>query len=157
VVLTSGGVSMGAEFDPLRAALAAHPVEFWQVAIKPAKHFAFGTIGPAIYAGLPGNPVSVVVSFELFVRPLLERLRGLDTHTARLSHGRAEHPIELPADDRTHLVPVRRTASGTWSSTELVGSHALAGVASADAFALLGPDERHVEAGGPLALLPLWT
>lgn len=157
VILTSGGVSMGAEFDPLRAALAAHPVEFWRVAIKPAKPFAFGTVGDAVYAGLPGNPVAVVVSFELFVRPLLERLRGLESTGARRLRGEAAHPVERARDDRTHLVPMRRTSSGRWATTELVGSHALTGVTRADALAVLTPEHDSIAAGGPLELVPLWT
>jgi len=157
VILTSGGVSMGAEFDPLRDALAAHPVEFLQIAIKPAKPLAVGTVGAAHYVGLPGNPVSVVVSFELFVRPLLQRLGGVPTGGTRLVTGVLDSPLERGEDGRTHFVPVRRTATGTWERTELLGSHALSSIAVAEALAVLTPEELTVPAGGTVALLPLWT
>lgn len=159
LLLTSGGVSMGAEFDPLRAAVAEHPVEFWQVAIKPAKPLAFGRLGGpdgAIYLGLPGNPFAVLVSFELFVRPLLDALRGLPARPPRTVTGRAAHTIDHADDDKTHLVPVRHLATGEWSANELVGSHALVAGAAADALAVLDPSRHHVAAGDELTLLPLW-
>ena len=156
LILTSGGVSMGAEFDPLRAAVAAHPVEFWQVAIKPAKPLAFGRLGSAAYVGLPGNPVSVLVSFELFVRPLLDALRGLPARAPQPVVGVAAHSIERADDTKTHLVPMTRTAHGTWSANELAGSHALVAAAAADALAVLEPGRHQVASGDELPLLRLW-
>jgi molybdopterin molybdotransferase len=69
VVVSTGGVSMG-DYDVTKMVLKgdAH-VDFWQVAIQPAKPFAFGHIGDALFFGLPGNPVSVLVSFEQFGAP----------------------------------------------------------------------------------------
>lgn len=76
VVVTSGGVSVGEE-DHLRAAVAAvGRLELWQVAIKPGKPLAYGRIGEADFLGLPGNPVSTLVTFCLFVRPFLLRRAG---------------------------------------------------------------------------------
>ena len=76
VVVSTGGVSMG-DYDVTKMVLQgdAH-VDFWQVAIQPAKPFAFGHIGDALFFGLPGNPVSVLVSFEQFARPALLKLQG---------------------------------------------------------------------------------
>ncbi|XXF75126.1 molybdopterin molybdotransferase MoeA [Myxococcaceae bacterium GXIMD 01537] len=77
VVLTSAGVSVG-ERDFVRPALEALGVQmdFWRVAIKPGKPLAVGRRGETLYFGLPGNPTSSLVSFELFVRPALRRLLG---------------------------------------------------------------------------------
>lgn len=76
VLLSSGGVSMG-EHDVVKEVLAATgDVSVWQVAIKPAKPLAFGWVHDKPFFGLPGNPVSVVVSFELFARPALLKMMG---------------------------------------------------------------------------------
>ncbi len=77
VVLTSAGVSVG-ERDFVKSALQEQGVEmnFWRVAIKPGKPLAVGSRGTTLYFGLPGNPTSSLVTFELFVRPVLRRLLG---------------------------------------------------------------------------------
>jgi molybdopterin molybdotransferase len=77
VVLTSGGVSVG-DLDLVKDALDALGVErlFWQVAQKPGKPLAFGRLGDRLVFGLPGNPVSALVCFHLYVRPALRRLLG---------------------------------------------------------------------------------
>ena len=77
VVLTSGGVSVG-DLDLVKDALDTLGVErlFWQVAQKPGKPLAFGRLGDRLVFGLPGNPVSALVCFHLYVRPALRRLQG---------------------------------------------------------------------------------
>lgn len=86
VILTCGGVSVG-DRDLVRPAVSARgEVEFWSVAIRPGKPFAFGRCGRALFFGLPGNPASAMVTFELFARPALLALQGrLDPHRPRLS------------------------------------------------------------------------
>ena len=75
-VVTSGGVSMG-DYDVVKAVLGRIAEMRWmQVAIKPAKPFAFGTIDGVPVFGLPGNPVSSLVSFEMFARPALRQMMG---------------------------------------------------------------------------------
>jgi molybdopterin molybdotransferase len=75
-ILTSGGVSMG-EYDLIKRVLSRNgDVHFWQVAMQPAKPFAFGRIGSTPLFGLPGNPVSVMVAFEQFARPALLAMQG---------------------------------------------------------------------------------
>jgi len=75
VVVTSGGVSMG-DYDVVKALLQGQGVDFWQVAMQPGKPLAFGTVADKPFFGLPGNPVSVFVSFEQFVRPALLHMMG---------------------------------------------------------------------------------
>jgi molybdopterin molybdotransferase len=76
VVITSGGVSVGEE-DYVRLALQQlGELTMWRIAMKPGKPVAFGRIGETLFMGLPGNPVSVFVTFLLFARPLLLKLQG---------------------------------------------------------------------------------
>jgi molybdopterin biosynthesis enzyme len=129
-----------------------------QVAIKPAKPFAFGTLagsGTPVF-GLPGNPVSAMVSFELLVRPAVRRLAG---------HRSLEHPV-VPAiaarvlrrrpDGKTHFV--RATVSlderGRWAVRPMAGqdSHHLRAMADANSLAVL-PDGDGVEAGGTVDVI----
>jgi molybdopterin molybdotransferase len=78
VLLTSGGVSVGTA-DLVRDAIAElGRIEFWRLAVKPGKPVTFGRIQDCVVLGLPGNPVSVMVSFLLFARPLLLKLMGME-------------------------------------------------------------------------------
>lgn len=93
VVITTGGVSVG-EADHIRTVLAElGEVGFWKVSIKPGRPLAFGRVGDAVFFGLPGNPVSVMVTFYKVVQPALLRLRG-ETPPAPLQlRARATAPL----------------------------------------------------------------
>lgn len=155
VVVTTGGVSMGAEYDAVRVALTDHDVQVVKLDIRPAKPLAFGTVGASLFVGLPGNPVSAIVSFELFVRPALRRSTGLEPAVPPTTRGPAAERVAHPGGGATHFVRVRRTEAG-WSSTGPGGSHLVAGIAAADALAVLAPGSQ-VEPGESLTLVPLWT
>ena len=118
VLLTSGGVSVGA-FDFVKEVQAELGVKrlIWGVAMKPGKPLVFGTKGRTLVFGLPGNPVSAMVSFELFVRPALLSLMG-HTKTAAASH-RATMVEDLAAlRERTHAVRVRAWREGrAWKAS----------------------------------------
>lgn len=76
LVVTSGGVSMG-DRDFVRPTFERlGEVDFWRVAVKPGKPLLFGTLGAALFFGLPGNPVSSMVTFDIFVRPAIDRMLG---------------------------------------------------------------------------------
>ncbi len=77
VVVTSGGMSVGDEDHVKRAVERTGHVDMWRVAVKPGKPLAYGRIGAADFIGLPGNPVSTLVTFCLFVRPFLLRRQGV--------------------------------------------------------------------------------
>ena len=77
VVVTSGGMSVGDEDHVKRAVEQAGKLEMWRVAVKPGKPLAYGRIGNADFIGLPGNPVSTLLTFCLFVRPFLLRRQGV--------------------------------------------------------------------------------
>ncbi|MCK5362660.1 MAG: molybdopterin molybdotransferase MoeA, partial [Gammaproteobacteria bacterium] len=77
VVVTSGGMSVGDEDHVKQAVERAGRLEMWRVAVKPGKPLAFGRIATADFIGLPGNPVSTLLTFCLFVRPFLLRRQGV--------------------------------------------------------------------------------
>ena len=77
LVVTSGGVSVG-QHDYVRTVLERNgSLDFWRIAVQPGKPLAVGALGGATVIGLPGNPVSALVTFELFVRPMLRAMQGL--------------------------------------------------------------------------------
>jgi len=115
LVLTSAGMSVG-EHDFVREALEKLGVErdFWRVAIKPGKPLAVGRKGRTLYFGLPGNPTSSLVTFELFVRPALRRMLGhSDVEPPRVG-GRLAGELKK-APGLAHYVRV----TATWRDGEL--------------------------------------
>jgi molybdopterin molybdotransferase len=107
-LLTSGGVSMG-EFDYVKKVLdSIGDMEWMQIAIRPAKPFAFGLVAGKPVFGLPGNPVSSMVSFELFARPGLRQMMGVVPD--QLDRPRilaiADEPLRRRRDGKTHLARV---------------------------------------------------
>ena len=111
LILTSGGVSVGEE-DHIKPAVQAHgQLDLWQVAMKPGKPFAFGSVGASHFIGLPGNPVSSLVTFALLVRPFVLRLQG-QTNVAMQSIALEAHFTLARADKRREFLRVRRNAAG---------------------------------------------
>jgi molybdopterin molybdotransferase len=156
-VLTSGGVSVG-DFDYVKAALdRLGGLRSWQVAIKPAKPLAFGVIGGTPVFGLPGNPVSSLVSFELFARPTLLQMMG---HAARFRPevvATAGHAMPRKPDGKLHLDRVRVRAEGDGyvaASTGAQASNVLSATAAANGLALL-PDGDGVPEGGDVRVIRL--
>ena len=137
VVITTGGVSVG-DRDHVRGALAAAGVELelWKVAMKPGKPFAFGTSGQVPVFGLPGNPVSTFVAFELFVRPALLALQGMGAtarprapvHLARgyrKQAGRAHYLRARVVRNGEYLIAHPHPKQGSAMLTSLIGCNAL--------------------------------
>ncbi|MEO8805826.1 MAG: gephyrin-like molybdotransferase Glp [Burkholderiaceae bacterium] len=116
LIVTSGGVSVGEE-DHLRPAVQAEGrIELWQIAIKPGKPLAFGSVdradGSSAYiVGLPGNPVSSFVTFLLMVRPVLLRLQGASDLQVRHTSLRADFEWPRP-DKRREFLRARRNEAG---------------------------------------------
>ena len=111
VILTSGGVSVGEEDHVKPAVQALGSLDLWQVAIKPGKPFAHGRIGSAHFLGLPGNPVSSLVTFLVLVRPFLLRLQGVTDIAMKTVAARAD--FDWPrADKRQEFLRVRRNPLG---------------------------------------------
>jgi molybdopterin molybdotransferase len=83
VILTCGGVSVGEE-DHIKAAISAEgKLELWKISIKPGKPFAFGRVGQATFLGMPGNPVAAWVTFNLLIRPYLQKRAGGEATRAK--------------------------------------------------------------------------
>lgn len=157
-VVTSGGVSVG-DFDHVGAVLGeVGHAQAYKVAIKPAKPFVLGRLGAIPVFGLPGNPVSSLVSFTVLAVPGLRRLRGATPARPEPLAGVAVAPLSRRADGKVHLVRVRTTGHvGGVPHVVPVraqGSHQLQASASADALAVV-PDGTGVDAGQPVALIPL--
>ena len=112
VIVASGGVSVGAH-DVVKDAFAAvGRIDLWRVAVQPGKPLAFGRSGKTLMFGLPGNPVSSLVTFELFVRPVIRRLAGHDDIIGReIVRATPRGPVRK-APGRRGFVRVRLTRDG---------------------------------------------
>ncbi|HEX7167833.1 MAG TPA: gephyrin-like molybdotransferase Glp, partial [Acidimicrobiales bacterium] len=158
-VITSGGVSMGA-YDPVKVVLRelAGSDTSMQVAIKPAKPLSFGVVDGKPVFGLPGNPASSMVSFELFARPALRTMMGHANARRRELVAVAPEGFPRRPDGKTHLV---RVALAQGEGDALVatsaggqGSNLLRSMAAADGLALV-EDGDGVAAGGRVRVLLL--
>lgn len=158
VVITSGGVSAGA-YEVVKDVLHDR-IEFVKVAMQPGKPQAFGRLGDALVFGLPGNPVSVAVSFETFVRPALLALQG---------RAQLHRPVlRLPASVGWRTPPARRqylpavidrSDPAAWSVGPATsggsGSHLAAGLAHAEAYAVVPAEVDAVRAGDMIDVMLL--
>jgi len=155
-VITSGGVSMG-DFDLVKAILTELGDFNWmQVAIKPAKPLAFGVMAGTPVFGLPGNPVSSMVSFELFARPALRRMMGRRDGLRPMLTTIVDEPLLRRPDGKTHFVRVvvARQADGAWHARSAggQGSHQLRAMAVANALAVVA-DGDGVATGGAVEVM----
>jgi molybdopterin molybdotransferase len=158
VLITSGGVSVG-EFDFVKDVHAELGVErrLWGVAMKPGKPLVFGVRGRTLVFGLPGNPASAMVSFELFVRPALLRLMGHSRVFRRLRKAVADEDFRS-TEGRVHVVRVRAWREGEdWhvSATGDQSSARLRSMVGANGLVLVPGLSQGVRAGGKVDLLLL--
>ncbi len=156
-VITSGGVSVG-EADFVKETLSSlGRVNFWKIAMKPGRPLAFGRLGEALFFGLPGNPVSVMVTFYEFVQPALRRLMGMTEVDAMM--------LRVPCSTRLRKKPGRveyqrgvlfRGEKGELCvrSTGAQGSGILSSVSQANCFIVLPQDSRGAEAGTVVDVQP---
>ncbi|HEV2814836.1 MAG TPA: gephyrin-like molybdotransferase Glp [Solirubrobacteraceae bacterium] len=135
VLILSGGVSVGPH-DHVKPALEANGVEerFWRVALRPGKPTWFGRNEDTLVFGLPGNPVSAMVTFLLFVRPALQRLQGGDATTRRIRATLTEPVPRIPNRDEAVRV---KLDNGTATPTGPQGSHQLTSMLAADGLAIV--------------------
>jgi molybdopterin molybdotransferase len=158
LVVTSGGVSVGPH-DLVRRVEAELGVEevFWRVAVRPGKPVAFGVRAGTLVFGLPGNPVSALVGFELFVRPAIQALQGVPEPLPRFDRGRLGAARRRnPERDELVRARLRRSADGAilepLSGQE---SHMIARSATADALVLVPRGEGELADGAPVDYLRL--
>jgi molybdopterin molybdotransferase len=157
-IVSSGGVSMG-DYDVVKAVLGRIADMTWmQIAIKPAKPFAFGVLDGTPVFGLPGNPVSSLVSFEMLARPALRRMMGHRRLARQSLVAVADENFARSSDGKLHLVRVtlefRNDGRAHVRSVRAQGSHQLAATALADAIAVV-PDGEGVAAGDEVAIVML--
>ncbi len=162
-VVTSGGVSVG-DYDFVHVALgklaqddANGAFHGYQVAIKPAKPLAFGVVRGTPVFGLPGNPVSSRVSFELFTRPALLQMMGRPARFRPEVVATLTEPVRRKVDGKVHLDRVDvRVADGRYEATPARSqdSNALAATARANGFALV-PDGEGADAGDEVTVMLL--
>jgi molybdopterin molybdotransferase len=154
VTIICGGVSVG-EHDHVKAALADLDAEqvFWRVALKPGGPTWFGTRNETLVFGLPGNPVSVMATFLLFVRPALLAMSGGEP-TARRVTARLGADYEK-STDRAHAARCRLELDERgWIATPLPrqGSHILTSMVAADCLALIPAETAALKAGDPVEI-----
>lgn len=157
MVIASAGASVG-DADYVKATLdALGAVSFWKVAVKPGRPLAFGSIGDSLFFGLPGNPVSVMVMFQIFVRPALKRLAGeastapitmrvplMSTLKKRVGRAEFQRGILAVADNGQTVV----------SSTGAQGSGILRSMCIANCYIILPPDSAGAAIGELVEVQP---
>lgn len=161
-VVASGGVSVG-DRDVVRMVLeklGGDDMRWMQIAVKPAKPFAFGTLGPrsSPVFGLPGNPVSALVSYELLVRPALRSMAGFTSLDRPCLSAVASADLLRRPDGKVHLMRVvaRTDDRGTMvvSPSGVQASHMLHAMADSNALAIV-PDGEGISAGDRVDVLLL--
>ncbi len=156
MVITSGGVSVG-DADYTKQILDEEgEITFWKLAIKPGKPFAFGRIGKAIFCGLPGNPVSSMVTFYKLVWPLINKMQGLPQ----------SQPLQLEAKLTTDIrklpgrveyqrgVLSRENGELTVAVTGSQGSGMLTSMSVANCFIVLSQEQENAKAGALVTVEP---
>jgi molybdopterin molybdotransferase len=150
LLLLTGGVSVG-KYDFVEQVLADLGAEFYfqSVALRPGKPLVFGRVAGKFFFGLPGNPVSTFVTFALFARPALAALGGADFVPPLFLRARLGEPFQQRTG-LTAFLPARIECSSGDPVVGLVGwqgSGDLVGVAAADCFIVIHPDQTSLAAG----------
>jgi molybdopterin molybdotransferase len=156
-LITSGGMSTGEE-DHVKAAVeATGRLDFWRLAIKPGRPVALGRVGEAVFVGLPGNPVAVVVTFLRVARPILLRLMGAADETPTLYPVRAAFAYKKKPGRREYLrASLSRDADGQLQATKHPrdGAGVLSSLVESDGLIELAEDVARVEPGMLVDFLP---
>ncbi|MCY3838639.1 MAG: molybdopterin molybdotransferase MoeA [Gammaproteobacteria bacterium] len=157
LIVTSGGVSVG-DADYVKEAVdRIGRIEFWRIALKPGKPLAVGRVGNALFFGLPGNPVSAIVTYLLFVAPTIDRLGGHEPTPplalAATLNGRVRHS----AGRREYLRGTLQSSNGQLVVTPTgdQGSNRLATFAGANCLVVVNEDRQDVEDGESVEVILL--
>jgi len=149
-VITSGGVSVG-EADYIKDTLnRLGRVDFWKIAMKPGRPLAFGKVGDALFFGLPGNPVAVMVTFYQFVRPALLRMQGQEVPPMLLLKARVGGRLKKrPGRMEFQRGVLEQDETGEWvvHGTGDQGSGILSTMSRANCFIILADESDGVAAG----------
>jgi molybdopterin molybdotransferase len=150
VVIVSGGVSVGPH-DHVKAALRDLGVDerFWGVRLRPGKPTWFGVRDRTLAFGLPGNPVSAMVTFQLFARPALAAMQGADPEARRVTAALERAVKRNPQREQAVRVHLLQSANGRTArpTKDAQGSHVLTSMVGADGLALIAPGDGDAPAG----------
>ena len=156
MVVTSGGVSVGA-YDLIKEVLREiGTIEFWQVAMQPGRPLAFGGIGDAHFFGLPGNPVASILAFMLFVRPALYKLGGRRRLFHEVYEARTLEPMTKKAGRREFKRGVLQMREGRWEvrTTGPQGSGILSSMVHGNCLVILEETRGDVASGETVLVEP---
>src|SRR5919106_397930 len=156
VVLTSGGVSVGA-YDLVKDVLAeVGTIDFWQVAMQPGRPLAFGAIGATAFFGVPGNPVASLLAFMLFVRPALWKLAGRRRLFPPTWQARTVEPLRKRRGRREFKRGVLTYRDGGWEvrTTGPQGSGILSSMVAGNCLIVLEEDRADVPQGETVTVEP---
>ena len=156
LLLLTGGVSMG-KYDLVEQVLAELGAEFFFTGaqIQPGRPVVFGRVQGRYFFGLPGNPISTMVTFELFARPMLEALAGMTPRTLQFLHARLKSDIKTKTG-LTRFLP--GTLSGEFERAEVElagwrGSGDVATMARSNCYIVIPPDREKIPAGEWVAVM----
>ena len=158
LLITSGGVSVG-DFDLVKSTLGGlgNDMRFWRVRMKPGKPMAFGVLNGKPVFGLPGNPVSTMVSFELFVRPSLLKMQGHENLFRTMVEARLLHPLTKSPERRHYVRSIVYRDGGEWAvrAIEAQGSNILHSMVRANALVVFPEYETELAAGNRVQVILL--
>ncbi len=157
LVISSGGVSVG-RYDFVKMAIEElGRIDMWRVAMQPGKPVVLGTIGDTPFLGLPGNPVSIHIGFEQFVRPAIRKMRGCSTLLRPTLVATLEEAVHK-SPGRLHFVRVRlKWSGGKWRATPTgsQGSHIQSSLVDCDGVARFGADASVLNEGDEV-MIEVW-
>lgn len=157
LIVSSGGVAVG-RYDYVKDVIEElGEIQMWKVAMQPGRPVVLGRVGATPFLGLPGNPVSVHVSFEQFVRPAIRKMRGCQTFFRPRVHARLTHQLEKPPG-RLNFVRVRLARSGEgWYATPTgpQGSHIQSSLVLCHGLAIFEADETRLDIGADV-IVEVW-
>lgn len=157
MLITSGGVSVGDADYVTQTLEKLGKVNFWKMAMKPGKPLAFGQLGSCLFFGLPGNPVSVMATFLLFVRPSILKLRGNHLPTIAEIPATTLEPLKKAIGRKDYQRGIcHQDASGQWfvKATGKQESHMLRSMSQANCFIVLARESGDITANSPVKIIP---
>jgi molybdopterin molybdotransferase len=158
LIITSAGISVG-DHDHVRDAITAlgGTIDFWKVRMRPGAPLAFGSLNGIPWIGLSGNPVSAMVTFEVFVRPAIRKMRGLNHLFRKTVPVTLAEPVKLAAS-LMHFLRVVITPFGDTHVARMAGSQSsavLTAMARANALLVVPGEKLDLAVGERLVAIPL--
>jgi molybdopterin molybdotransferase len=157
IFVVSGGVSMG-DFDFVKEILSTHgKMRFWKVAMRPGSPMAFGEMEGKPFFGLPGNPVSCMVTFKLFVEPLIKKKAGSLHYETKIVRARVSHEIEKKKGMRSFSRGILSFIQDGWvvRSTGEQGSHLIHSMVEANCLMDLPEEAEVIKEGEMINVIPI--